>query len=276
MIFIYIVLSLIIFRLIIGEPCQVPSTSMEKTISIGDWIWLDKLSYGSVLPKRWADIPFLNGLTWIKKFHYHDYQRNWGYHRIPGTTTIQHTDIIVFNSFKNPDTYVVKRIIAIPGDTLTLKQGFAFINGNKVNLPSTIIYRDYKKNDSTSFSELGLEWISHNYGHLYIPKTKDIIELNDSNFFILKELILQETGFELFHQNDKFTLNNEIISHYTVKSNYYFVMGDNRDNSIDSRHIGFVNERNIIGRVKYVLFSYDKDSDKLIKLRKNRFFKQLK
>ena len=107
-----IVLALFI-RMIFGEPCKVPSGSMEPTIRPGEWLWIDKLSYGGRLPERLADIPLLNIFTHITSWREADAKRNWGYHRLPGFTKPKEGNIVVFNSPENEELLVVKRITEI-------------------------------------------------------------------------------------------------------------------------------------------------------------------
>ena len=109
--FVLIILVLAIFiRTVIGEPCKVPSESMEPTIRPGQWLWINKLSYGSCLPERWADIPLINAFTHIAALRNADAKRNWGYHRLPGFTKPKVDDIVVFNSPENEELLLVKRI----------------------------------------------------------------------------------------------------------------------------------------------------------------------
>jgi len=108
------IIALAIFiRTIIGEPCNVPSGSMEPTIHAGEWLWIDKLTYGGRLPERWADIPLLNVFTYIKSWRESDAKRNWGYHRLPGFTKPKVGDVVVFNSPENEELLLTKRIAEI-------------------------------------------------------------------------------------------------------------------------------------------------------------------
>lgn len=103
----------ILIRTVIGEPCKVPSGSMEPTIRTGEWLWIDKLTYGGCLPKRWADIPLVNVFTQVRSWREADAKRDWGYHRLPGFTKPKVGDIVVFNSPENEDLLLTKRIIEI-------------------------------------------------------------------------------------------------------------------------------------------------------------------
>ena len=109
--FVLIILVLAIFiRTVIGELCKVPSESMEPTIRQGQWLWIDKLTYGGRLPERWADIPLINAFTHIASWRNADAKRNWGYHRLPGFTKPKMGDVVVFNSPENEQLLLVKRI----------------------------------------------------------------------------------------------------------------------------------------------------------------------
>ena len=114
---VFIILTLaILIRTIIGEPCKVPSESMAPTIRPGQWLWIDKLSYGGRLPERWADIPLINAFTHIASLRKTDAKNNWGYHRLPGFKTPKVNDNVVFNSPENEATLLVKRITEIKSE----------------------------------------------------------------------------------------------------------------------------------------------------------------
>lgn len=108
---------IIAFRLVAGEPCFVPSNSMEPTIQVGDWLWIDKFTYGGRLPQRASEIPLINVFTWIKPLREMDAAHHWGDWRMPGLRKPRHLDIIVFRDMKNHSKLVVKRLIGLPGDT---------------------------------------------------------------------------------------------------------------------------------------------------------------
>jgi len=103
----------ILIRIVIGEPCKVPSESMEPTIRAGEWLWIDKLTYGGRLPERWADIPLVNVFTQVKSWREADAKRNWGYRRLPGFAIPKVGDVVVFNSPENEELLLTKRITDI-------------------------------------------------------------------------------------------------------------------------------------------------------------------
>jgi len=111
------ILMLAVFiRTVIGEPCKVPSESMAPTIRPGQWLWIDKLSYGGRLPERWADIPLINGFTHIASLRNADAKNNWGYRRLPGFTKPKVGDVAVFNSPENEELLLVKRITEVKSE----------------------------------------------------------------------------------------------------------------------------------------------------------------
>lgn len=109
------VLTLVVFlsvfmRIFVGEPCYIPSASMEPTIKVGDWLWIDKSGYGAELPRRWSDIPLFNISTWIPSLREKDRSVDWGYHRFIGWSVPRVDDLIIFRSPENEEVILAKRV----------------------------------------------------------------------------------------------------------------------------------------------------------------------
>ena len=102
------------------------------------------------------------------------------------------------------------------------------------------------------------KWNKHNFGPIYVPKKDDVLKLDTSNIFIYKKLIEAESREKIAISNDSLFLGNTHITSVVIKENYYFVMGDNRDNAIDSRYWGLLPEKNIQGKIVKVLFHKNK------------------
>jgi len=109
-------------------------------------------------------------------------------------------------------------------------------------------------------------WTIDNFGAIRIPKKGDIIHLNDSTIELYRRLICTYEGNTLSKNNSQYILNGKVASTYTVKQNYYWMMGDNRHRSQDSRFWGYVPETHIVGKASLIWFSYSKS------IRWNRLF----
>lgn len=190
----------------IGEIRWVPTPSMENTIMAHSLVWMDKTQYGARMPRRFWDIPVLKyGFYLIPQLYRPDQKLDWGYHRIKGIGTLERGDIIAFDSPMEDSVLYCKRLIGLPGDTVEIRHGMAYVNGRRLKLAPTVMPTiEADTIHSVSFPRES-EWNTHNYGPLVVPQD----EANP----------------------------------------YYFVLGDNRRNSLDSRVWGFVRHHDIVGRV---------------------------
>ncbi len=117
-------------------------------------------------------------------------------------------------------------------------------------------------------------WTRDNYGPLYIPKKGVKLVLNNYNLPIYERIIRVYEGNKLEVKDGKFFINGEETTTYRFKMDYYWMMGDNRHNSADSRYWGFVPEDHVVGRPVLVWLSLNKDKGWFEgKIRFNRFFK---
>lgn len=248
-----IILVAISIRIFLGQPCYIPSASMENTLWEGDYVWLNKAAYGAILPKRFADIPIFNVFTWIKPLRELDARIDWGTSRMPEWHKPRRFDIAVFYSQEMPGVLLVKRMIGLPGDTVCLKQGDLYINNKQVKQPKNVI--KIRNGNPVKFPE-NTSWTTLDYGPILIPQKGMALELTAENFSWIKN-VAQKEGVSLTLQNGEFYSNNTPVNQYMFKSNYYFMMGDNRNNSIDSRFWGFVPEEDLVGTINFVFFSLD-------------------
>ncbi len=98
-------------------------------------------------------------------------------------------------------------------------------------------------------------WTLSNYGPIRVPKKGEKVALSKANVALYGELIKQENQGNCFINDEEVNINNQVVKEYTFKQNYYFVLGDNRHNALDSRHWGFVKEEYIMSKVLYVYWS---------------------
>jgi signal peptidase I len=118
------------------------------------------------------------------------------------------------------------------------------------------------------------KWNVDNIGPLYIPQAGATITLTKENMALYRRLIEVYEGNKVKVEGEKVWINDEPATTYTFQMNYYWMMGDNRHNSLDSRYWGFVPENHVVGKASFVFFSLDKDRSWLGKIRFNRLFKK--
>lgn len=233
---------------------KVPTGSMEKTILVGDFMLINKFLYGFSTPR---DIPYTN----IALPHF----------KLPGFTDPEKGDIIVFQFPGYRDEvepqnieYWVKRCIGEPGDTIEIRNKVAFVNGEEYQIPPYINYLNPNAqpegiSDPQIFPK-GSGWNSDNYGPLAIPKKGETIKLTKDNINVYETLINREHKAKVVKVSDgKIFINNQEADSYTIQDDYYFMVGDNRDNSLDSRFWGFVPRENIIGTPMIIYWSWNSD-----------------
>jgi len=249
---------------------RIPTGSMEETILVGDFVLVNKFIYGSSSPKY---IPFT--------------EIELPFFRLPALREPRAKDIVVFEYPGDRDQLqatelginYVKRCIGTPGDTLEIKDKVVFINGKEFWRPTHIKYYSgrngtYLKPKPSGYGDprifpKGMIWNEDNYGPLLIPNEGLTIPLNIYNIEQWRTIIDREYGKRVVKIKDGVVSINDIpVSSYTFKKDYYFMMGDNRDDSADSRYWGLVSRDIIVGQAFITLFSWDRNIpfSKLFKL----------
>ncbi|MGM5629817.1 signal peptidase I [Apibacter raozihei] len=341
--FISAVLFAVVFATIIHafiiQPFTIPTASMERTLLVGDFLFVSKMNYGIRIPMTPVALPFLQNKIPIgdsqqpqKQTNSYVDQIRLPYMRLPGWTHVKRGDIVVFNyptdslhtAIDRKDPYV-KRCVGLPGDIIKLEDGNLFVNGKpevikkdeeqqrnyfvytteagisskkieemfgyatyqegqdefgkriyffrgltkenaaKLKELNTVdslvlafqkkgepglVYKDAAKTkiDTTnSVFPLNSGWNGSQYGPLAIPSKGETITLTKENIDQYRRIIKNYEHNELKEEGGKFYINGKETNQYTFLQNYYWMMGDNRDNSLDSRYFGYVPEDHIIG-----------------------------
>ena len=200
---IYALLIALMIRTIAYEPFSVPSTSMQPTLTVGDYFFVSKYSYGYSRFSLPFGPPLFSGRIFEK--------------------SPKRGDVVVFKVPTDNKTDYVKRIVGLPGDTVQMIDGILHINGDPVT-KKLVVSKELNNDEEVS--------------NLYLET------LNDGTTYLTKD-----TG-NTFQDTTRV---------YSINPGYFFMMGDNRDNSRDSRleagGFGVVPIENFVGRAEIIFFS---------------------
>jgi signal peptidase I len=205
-----VILIVFLLRSFLVEPFKIPSGSMIPTLLVGDFILVNKYTYGIRLPvvnKKIIDI-----------------------------NEPERGDVMVFRYPDDPSVDYIKRVVGLPGDKVAYEGKRLTINGREVPVKET---GDYLLKDKIEYLREYTETLG---------KTKHSILLDTSE-------PAASPYAKQFPQRENCIYNNNGVM-CTVPPGHYFMMGDNRDNSSDSRVWGFVPEENIVGKAFFIWFNF--------------------
>ena len=379
----------------------IPSSSLEKSLLTGDYLFVSKVSYGPRIPQTPLTMPLTQHTLPLVKCKSYIEWPHWDYRRVAGLGSVELNDIVVFNypagdtlcsaekyqaadyyqmcyAFgsqliapvedidsispqqqydyykkvyeagreyirQHPEEYgdvisrpadrrenYVKRCVGLPGQTLQIKDRIVYLDGKPNKEPDNVQYSYHVKlkqslMDDDLLHELGISmedimslnqfgtmpltahakeelakrtdivesitlntaartgemyplnahtgWTRDNYGPVWIPKKGEKIKLSLDNIAIYERPISVYEDNDLLVKDGKIYINGVETDEYTFKMDYYWMMGDNRHNSADSRFWGFVPEDHIVGKPIFIWWSSDPDRGFLKGVRWNRLFK---
>lgn len=375
----FALIAVYLINLFAFQNYQIPSSSLEKTLLVGDYLFVSKVSYGPRVPNTPISFPLVQNTLPILNCKSYIEWPQWGYKRVKGTGHVKRNDIVVFNfptgdtvalKLQNPDYYTlieqvgreriyldkatfgdviyrpvdkrenyVKRCVGMPGDSLSIVNNQVFINGKAAKNPENMQLNYFVETDGSPLTEdqfrlldvskearalisadgymnqvlealgftpnqagkfnpiyrlpltkksLGIAqklsvvkkvtiepgeiygdiyypvgyhtgWSRDNYGPLWIPKKGSTIQLDERNLAFYSRCIKNYENNTLEVKDGAILINGKPETTYTFKYDYYFMMGDNRHNSADSRSWGFVPEDHVVGKPILIWLSLDKD-----------------
>jgi len=242
-----IVIIALFVRSTIIEAYQVPTGSMENTIKVGDFILGNKFIYGIRTPD-WLGIPFTH-----VGFHI----PHW---RTPPFDKPESGDVIIFQYPLDDRVNYIKRLVAGPGQTIEVRDKTVYVDGTRFDNPQEVKYTSQDTHPG-KWQEPNIFPPGYgnkdNYGPFHVPAEGDTYVFGEDNNALIRYLVVQD-GHEFNYRNGRFFVDGKQVESYTVEQNYYFVMGDNRDNSWDSRYWGPVPFDNVLGQGLITYFSWDK------------------
>ena len=342
----FAVVAATLLRTFLIEAYTIPTSSMEKSMLIGDFLFVSKTSYGPRVPMTPLAFPLVHHtLPFTQNTKSYSEAIKIAYHRMKGFGKVKRNDCVVFNwpaetlgrPIDKKENYV-KRCVGIPNDTIEIINGTLYVN-NKVHSEPKGMKKQYLYNIKTKGSglnpkilfdkfditegrrgqnpneyilqltdttksellkfnnvisieqeinksnshydyifpnEINFKWNVDNFGKIIIPKKDVTVKINKENLPIYRDIIEKYEINDLIINNDSIYINNILSDEYTFKMNYYWMMGDNRHNSADSRMWGFVPENHIVGKALFVWMSWDTNAKGLKKIRWNRLFTSVK
>ncbi len=376
---IFALIAATFIRMYFYEAYMIPTSSMERSLMTGDYLFVSKWYYGPRVPETPLSLPLVHNMIPILNVPSYLEWAKWDYRRMAGRRNVERDDMVVFG-FPHGDTVLskvpmddyythvrrdgkaytvathgplivrpvdkkdnyVKRCVAIHGDTLEVRDGRVWVNGTpqkeipgiqyfytvKTNgtpinpklledmgvvLNETIFdnrlpgyIRIFLTDDNVAkikalpnvvevkqandvfphsvsdpqgvifpFTPQSFPWTRDNLGPLWIPAKGARVELTVENLPLYRRIIEVYEHNTLTIDGTTIFINGEETTGYTFNMDYYFMMGDNRHNSLDSRYWGFVPEDHIVGAPALIWMSTDKYKPFPKNIRWNRLFKFL-
>ncbi|MFA6085383.1 signal peptidase I [Mucilaginibacter sp.] len=346
---IFAVIAATLIRTLFIEAYTIPTPSMERSLLVGDFLFVSKVNYGARTPMTPIAFPFAHHTMPLLGTKAYWDGIKLPYYRLPGLSDVKKGDVVVFNYPMEADSpyyrpvdkreNYIKRCQGAPGDTVSLIDAQVYVNGkaapnppgeqtdytittngmemnpqiledlnvsNYENIPFPTMTKDAAaklksysnvKSVTQNIKQRGLadpfnavfpaaypkyalspqngafNWNVDNYGPIIVPKKGWTIKLDSLT------MPLYGRAIEIYENNKVQIVGKEVMINgkkadsYTFKMNYYWMMGDNRHDSADSRYWGFVPEDHIVGKALFIWMSWDDNAPFFSKIRWSRLFR---
>jgi len=339
---IFAVIAATLIRAFFIEAYTIPTPSMERSLLVGDFLFVSKVNYGARTPMTPIAFPFAHHTMPIigTKAYWDGIELN--YHRLPGFSDVKKGDVVVFNYPMEADSpffrpvdkreNYIKRCQGTPGDTISLVDAQVYVNGKAAPNPpgeqtdyvitttgtdlnpqalddlhinnyeggpptmtkeSAAAVRAFSNvkevkqniaiknlrdgsifpNSQSTAKDHQYNWNVDNFGPVIIPKKGWTVKLDSLTLPIYRRSITVYEGNKLEVVGNDILINGKKTDSYTFKMNYYWMMGDNRHDSLDSRFWGFVPEDHIVGKALFIWMSWDDNASFFSKIRWSRLFR---
>ena len=217
---VYALLIALVFRVFLFQPFSIPSSSMKPTLLIGDYLFVSKYAYGYSKNSIPFSPPLFEGRIWF--------------------TPPERGDVIVFKNQLDGNKDYIKRLIGLPGDKIQVNAGIVSINGKPVQVEAIDPF---------------VEPVDTQHNQQCAIRQK-----RDGENVCVKEQFMEILPNDVTHLTVNVDRNSGARDNtkvYEVPEGHYFFMGDNRDNSGDSRRFGghYIPEEDLIGRAEIIFLS---------------------
>ncbi len=218
---VYALIIALVFRVLLFQPFSIPSSSMKPTLLIGDYLFVSKYAYGYSKHSIPFSPPLFEGRVWF--------------------TPPKRGDVIVFKNRKDDNKDYIKRLIGLPGDKIQVQGGVVLINGTPVKMEAVDPF--VEPVDTNSRRQICT--LRQKRDGVMVCIKEQFVEILPNNV----------THLTVNENNNRGPRDNTKV--YEVPEGHYFFMGDNRDNSADSRIDGghYIPETDLIGRAEIIFLS---------------------
>ena len=215
------------------------------TLQPGSIVFVSKLHYGLSVPTTFSELPWIGDLLDYFSGNSNSRKEVWRYRKLFDIGKPKHSDIVALRGFYSPNSQniMLKRIVGLPGDFIEVIDSTMEVNGRlesswKIHNP---VISNYHEN--------GKMWFFFNGYKCHIPSKGMKVKLNKNTFWKYSKAIEVFENVEIESKNEHYYLEGQRIKYYVFKHDYYYLMGDNRKESTDSRYWGLIPDYLIIGKV---------------------------